>query len=126
PAGATRRFEVIVQGGPAVTGGVNVSSSGVADSAQLGRFDPIAGDLRRVAGELAHSRPKAFDGGRVTFRFDWTAPPYHGPVTLYAAGNSSNGRLDLLGDGIGSATLRVQVEGGSAPPPAPPPAAPGD
>ena len=121
PAGATRRFTVTLQGGPAVTGGINVSSSGVAGSTALGSFTPVAGDLHRVGTEISHSRPKPFSAGRVTFAFDWTAPPYRGPLTLYAAGNSSNGRLNLLGDGIATGSLSLTVEGGAAPPPPPPP-----
>lgn len=122
-AGSTRRFGVTIRGGPGITGGVNISDSGVAGSEAHGTLTAAHRDLARVGGELSHARPKPFSGGEVSFWFDWTAPPHHGDVTLYAAGNSTNGNLDLLGDGVAATTMNVTVHGGTAPPP-PPPAPP--
>ena len=53
--------------------------------------------------------------------FRWTAPSYNATATLYAAGNSSNGMLDLLGDGIDTDTLEVTVRNGTGAPPSEPP-----
>jgi len=117
-AGASYDFQVTVTGGPAQTGGVNIS---VSDAA--GTLAPLTGDLAVSADELAHTTPKTFTAGTLTFDFRWTAPEYNADIVLYAAGNSSNGALDLLGDGIGEATLTVTVQNGGEPPP-PPPAPP--
>nr|WP_167854922.1 choice-of-anchor V domain-containing protein [Haliea sp. SAOS-164] len=115
-AGTTAAFTVTLSGGPAQTGGVNIS---VSDPA--GALAPLDGDLGLIMGELAHSAPQAFSGGVLSFDFEWTAPDYNGDFTLYAAGNSSNGQLDLLGDAIGTAALAVTVVNGDPPPPPPPP-----
>ena len=112
---------VTITGGPAVTGGVGVSASDAA-----GSFQAVGSDVHVVGGELSHTQPKAFSGNSVSFRFRWRAPAYNGPVTLYAAGNSSNNRLNLLGDGIGTRRLIVTVRNGDPEPPPPPPPPPAD
>ena len=114
-------YTVTITGGPAVTGGVGVSASDAA-----GSFQAVGSDVHVVGGELSHTQPKAFSGNSVSFRFRWRAPAYNGPVTLYAAGNSSNNRLNLLGDGIGTRRLIVTVRNGDPEPPPPPPPPPAD
>ncbi len=115
-AGSTYIYTVEIAGGPAQTAGVNLSISDLAG--ELAALDPR---LQRVGQELSHKQPTPFQSSLVSYRFRWTAPPYNAALTLFAAGNSSNGELDLLGDGIGTDSLRIQVRNGGAPPPQPPP-----
>jgi glucose/arabinose dehydrogenase len=117
-AGTIAEYTVTITGGPGVSAGLGVSSSGAA-----GSFQAVGDDVHVVQGELSHRQPKAFAKGTASFRFRWRAPAWNGPVTLYAAGNSSNGQLDLLGDGIGARQLTVTVRNGTGgpPPPLPPP-----
>jgi glucose/arabinose dehydrogenase len=116
-AGATNSYVVTVSGGPGITGGFNASTSGYA-----GTFSPVDSETEALAGEITHNDPKAFSGGQVQFTFDWTAPANNGVVTMYAAGNSTNGQGNLLGDGINTATLAITVQNGSPDPtPTPPP-----
>lgn len=112
-------YTVTIAGGPAITGGVGVSASDAA-----GSFAAVGSDVHVVGDELSHSQPKAFSGGTVSFRFLWRAPAYNGPVTLYAAGNSSNGQLNLLGDGVDTGQFTVTVNNGDPEPPPPPPPPP--
>ncbi|WP_165942208.1 PQQ-dependent sugar dehydrogenase [Luteimonas arsenica] len=114
-AGTIAEYTVTISGGPAVTGGLGVSATG-----GYGSFQAIGKDVHVVGGELSHTQPKAFSGGTLSFSFRWQAPAHNGPVTLYAAGNSSNGLLDLLGDGVGTGQLAVNVSNGDPDPPVPP------
>jgi glucose/arabinose dehydrogenase len=114
-------YTVTIAGGPAVTGGLGVSSSGDA-----GSFEPVGSDVHVVGGEISHTQPKPFAKGAVSFRFRWRAPAYNGPVTLYAAGNSTNGQLNLLGDGIATRQFQVTVQNGDPEPPPPPPPPPSE
>lgn len=120
-AGQTYTFTAQIVGGPGITAGIGVSAS-----ASAGDFAALGPDLHLVGEEISHTEPKAFSSGAASFSFTWTAPAFNGPVTLYAAGNSSNGMLGLAGDAIATTTLSVNVVNGSAPlpPPAPPPPAP--
>jgi glucose/arabinose dehydrogenase len=120
-AGSTNLYQATLQGGPGVTGGVGVSAS----DAQ-GAFMNVNADLAPFGQEISHTMPKAFAGGQVSFSFEWTAPPYNGSVTLYGAGNSTNGLLNLLGDGIATDQLTVNVINGDPPPPPPPTPPPAD
>lgn len=111
-------FTVTITGGPGATGGLGVSASN-----RTGTFLASGSDVHVVGGEISHVQPKAFSQGSTSFTFRWRAPAWNGPVTLYAAGNSSNGQLNLLGDGIGTDQLAVTVQNGDSepPPPEPPP-----
>ena len=120
-AGTIAEYTVTIAGGPAQTAGVGVSASGGA-----GSFEAVGKDVHVVGAELSHTQPKAFAKGVASFRFRWRAPDHNGPVALYAAGNSSNGQLNLLGDGIGTRQLTVTVQNGDAEPPPPPPPPPAD
>lgn len=120
-AGTTHAYVVTVAGGPGVTGGFNASTSGFA-----GTFSPVDGETEVLAGEITHNDPKFFSGGQVQFTFDWTAPASNGPVTLYAAGNSTDGQGNLAGDGVAATSLAITVQNGDpnpTPTPPPPPAA---
>ncbi len=113
-AGTTNAYTVTLTGGPAGTGGVNISVSDFA-----GLLEPSDLELQQIANDLSHTTPKAFEDNEVTFSFLWTAPEYNTNVSLYAAGNSSNNQLDLLGDGINAHFLDVTVQNGTRPPPVP-------
>lgn len=114
-------YTVTITGGPGATGGLGVSASNDA-----GSFEPVGSDVHVVGGEISHTQPKPFAKGAVSFRFRWRAPAHNGPVTLYAAGNSTNGQLNLLGDGIGTRQFQVTVQNGDPEPPPPPPPPPSE
>jgi glucose/arabinose dehydrogenase len=116
-AGATKAFYTLMLGGPAQTGGINIS---IEDD--IGNLSPFANDLQLVDGELTHTGPKGFSSGMLVFGFFYTAPNYDSDVTLHAAGNSANGNLDLLGDGIATTSFDITVVNGFEEPPPPPPA----
>ncbi|MEZ4728693.1 MAG: PQQ-dependent sugar dehydrogenase [Caldilineaceae bacterium] len=120
-AGATNLYTLTINGGPAQTGGLNVSVSN-----NRGSLLPTGVDTQVLLNELTHSAPKPFSGNQAVFTFAWTAPTFNDTVTLYGAGNSSDGQQSLTGDGIGATSLTVQVTGGAGGPPAasptPPPA----
>lgn len=114
-AGSTHLYTVTLTGGPAVAGGVNVSTKDLA-----GSLAAIDADLRLLDGELAHTVPKSFTDGTLQFNFEWTAPAYNHDSTMYVAGNSSNGQGDLIGDGIGTTALAISVQNGTDEAPTPP------
>ncbi|MCB9155195.1 MAG: PQQ-dependent sugar dehydrogenase [Caldilineae bacterium] len=119
-AGSTHSYVVTVAGGPGVTGGFNASTTGF-----LGTFSSVDAETEVLAGEITHNNPKFFSGGQVQFTFDWTAPDSNGPVTMYAAGNSTNGEGNLAGDGVNNTSMTIVVQNGSpnpTPTPVPPPA----
>lgn len=106
--GSTHLYTVTLTGGPAVTGGLNVSTKDLA-----GSLAAIDSDLSLLDGELAHTMPKPFAGDTLQFNFEWTAPAYTHESVIYVAGNSSNGQLDLVGDGIGTTSLAIAVQNGT-------------
>ena len=116
-AGTSALFTVTISGGPGASAGVNIS-----DDDPNAVLAPVDSELRTLSEELSHTAPKPFGAGAVVFDFSWTAPSYNTTATLYAAGNSSNGAIDLSGDGVGSHTFAINVingVGGPPPPPAP-------
>ncbi|MEM6581509.1 MAG: PQQ-dependent sugar dehydrogenase [Pseudomonadota bacterium] len=117
-AGNTYTYEAILLGGPGVTAGFSASTGG-----SLGTLLTANSDLRIAGDNVSHAQPKPLSNGQVSFTFRWTAPSFNTQVTLYGAGNSSDGQLDLLGDGIATQSLSINVTGGTPPPP-PPPAPP--
>lgn len=120
-AGATKDLFVVILGGPAQTAGINISvENGV------GELLPYDGDLQALQGELTHTLPKDFAAGAVAFIFRYKAPNYDTEVTLHAAGNSTNGNLDLLGDGIATTSWDITIENGFEEPPPPEPPAFGE
>lgn len=115
-AGTTSNFFVVVSGELASEAGINISSG-----EGIGKLLPFGSDLQARNGELVHASPKALDGGGVAaFVFRYTAPNYDANVTLYAAGNATNGALDLQGDGVGTTVHSVTIRNGFEEPPPPP------
>ncbi len=113
-AGSTHTLAVIVVGGPGQSAGVGISSQN-----GVGALSPEGGDLQLLQGELTHTAPKGLSNSVAAFNFQYTAPNYDADVTLHAAGNSTNGALDLLGDAVATATLDIDVINGFEPPPDP-------
>jgi hypothetical protein len=68
-AGTTNAYTVTITGGPAGTGGVNLSVSDFA-----GLLEPSDLDLHLIENELSHTAPKVFEGHEITFSFLRTAP----------------------------------------------------
>ncbi|MEZ4674154.1 MAG: choice-of-anchor V domain-containing protein [Caldilineaceae bacterium] len=120
-AGTTNLYTFTISGGPAQTAGLDIAVSN-----GRGTLLPTGVDTQVLLGELTHSAPKAFSGNQAQFTFAWTAPSFNDTVTLYAAGNSTDGQRSLTGDGVATTTLAVQVTGGNGGPPTvsptPPPA----
>jgi glucose/arabinose dehydrogenase len=116
-AGSTHLYTVTITGGPAQTAGLNISASD-----NRGTLSPTGPDMQAFLSELTHSAPKPFDGNQAIFTFAWTAPSFNDTVTLYGAGNSSDGQQSLTGDGIGATSLTVEVTGGMSGPPTASPA----
>ncbi len=110
---------VSVSGGPGATAGVAISTSN-----HRGELLPLGTDLVLAGDELVHRMPRPFTGGPLFFQFWWTAPPWNGNVTFYVAVNSTNGNLDLLGDGVRATQHVVGVRNGVPPPEEPPPPPP--
>jgi glucose/arabinose dehydrogenase len=120
-AGTTNNFYVVMTGGPAQTAGVDIATENGA-----GNLLPYDSDLYVLNNELTHSAPKHFSDNAVGFIFRYTAPNYDTEVTLHAAGNSTNGAVDLLGDGIATTSLDITITNGFEPPPEPPAPAVGE
>jgi uncharacterized protein (TIGR03382 family) len=107
-AGATGNYTLIIRGGAAVRAGMNVAVSNNG-----GTLNPAGGDLKILAGELTHTAPKNFSNNEARFDFTLVAPSAAGTSKLYASGNSTNGNGSNDGDHAVSATLDVQITGGS-------------
>ncbi len=101
--GETGQYKLTIRGGAAVKGGMNVAVSNTAASLEIG-----AG-LQKLNGELIHTGPKAFAGGEVSFDFSMVAPNTGGTVTIFGAGNSTNGNGMESGDRTATAKLDVTV-----------------
>lgn len=100
--GVANVYSFVVQGGPAVTGGLDVSAT-------AGVLQPGTG-MRSEAGEITHTFPRAFDvDSRAVFTFTWTAPTAATTATFYGAGVSSDGAFNTDDDGVATTTLGVTV-----------------
>jgi hypothetical protein len=103
-AGETGQYSLIIRGGAAVKGGMNVAVSNTTAS-----LEPGAGVSKKGA-ELTHaSGGKAFSNGEVRFDFSMVAPSTAGTLTLYGAGNSTNGNGLEDGDMSAAKTWSVTI-----------------
>lgn len=68
--------------------------------------------------EITHDAPVATKDGTASFTFAVTAPTTNGRITIFAAGNATNGDGTSDGDAPSITTLAVDVTGGLAPAPA--------
>lgn len=109
-AGATGTYKLIIRGGAAMKGGMNVAVSNNG-----GTLNPVGGDLKILAGELTHTAPKSFTGNELSFDFTLVAPASAGTSKLFASGNSTNDNGSNDGDRSASTTLDIQITGGSQP-----------
>lgn len=109
-AGATGDYTLIIRGGAAVKGGMNVAVSNNG-----GTLSPAGGDLKVLAGELTHTAPKSFTSNEVRFDFKLLAPSTAGASKLFASGNSTNGNGNNDGDHSASTTLDIQITAASQP-----------
>ncbi len=114
--GQTQQYTLVIRGGPASAGAIDVSVDDPSAMLQAGAGSKLSGS------ELVHAAPKAFASGEVRFPFTVVAPPAAGVMTVYAVGMSTNGNGGTSGDGVGSTQLQVQVaargtDGGTTPPP---------
>jgi hypothetical protein len=100
-------YTLTITGGPAVDGGLDVSTSG-------GTLTASGANTKLLNGEITHQSPGTFSGGTLSFTFTLTAPSSAGQVTLYGVGLSSNGS-GSSGDGTGKTTFAVTVAAATAP-----------
>lgn len=101
--GETVQYTLRMAGGPAQTGGFNVSTT-------AGTLSATGAGTQIFMDEATHDDPKPFsDGGDVSFTFSWTAPATAQSVSLFGAGMSSNADFETTGDGVGSASIRINV-----------------
>jgi uncharacterized protein (TIGR03382 family) len=106
-AGTDATYTFTITGGAGVRGGLDVSVAGDAT------LVPGAG-TKLWTNEVTHVGPTAFSQGSVSWTFTMHAGPTGGTVTLYAAGNSTNGDGTSNGDQAATTTLAIQVPGGDA------------
>jgi hypothetical protein len=114
--GTTGDYALILRGGPAREGGMNVAVSDNGGTLMPGP----ALELKLLNGELTHKSPKTVpDNGSGELRFDFklTAPNTPGTVTLYGAGNSVDDDGYERGDHSAAQTLQIQVIDPAARPP---------
>ncbi len=83
--GQTGTYTFTITGGPGVKGGMNVAVSGSAAILTAGTGQSAS------MNELTHASPQSFAGGTASWTFTLTAPATPGTVTLYGAGNSTDG-----------------------------------
>ncbi|NVJ21791.1 MULTISPECIES: MXAN_6652 family MXYO-CTERM-anchored protein [Myxococcus] len=103
--GQTGTYAFVITGGPAVRGGFDVSLDGA------GTLNPGTGS-KKVSGEITHTQPKPFTSGTVRFDFTLVAPSTGTTLTLFGAGNSTNGNGEDTGDASAVTTLKVKVGDG--------------
>ncbi|MFY2563576.1 MXAN_6652 family MXYO-CTERM-anchored protein [Corallococcus terminator] len=103
--GQTGTYALVITGGPAIRGGFNVATDGTATLT-------AGSGSKKVSGELTHTQPKAFTSGTVRFDFTLVAPSTATTLTLFGAGNSTNGNTEDTGDASAVTTLKVKVGDG--------------
>ncbi|GEN06967.1 Myxococcales GC_trans_RRR domain-containing protein [Myxococcus fulvus] len=105
--GQTGNYTLTITGGPGVRGGYNVAVDGGEATLTAG-----GSDSKKLSGELTHAQPKAFANGSVSFAFTVVAPSTATTLTLFGAGNSTNGNGEDTGDASGATQLKVKVGDG--------------
>jgi uncharacterized protein (TIGR03382 family) len=105
--GATGQYSLIIQGGAAKTAGADIAVDNTAATLQAGT------GLKKLGAELSHSQPRAFTGNEARFDFTLVAPATDVTLTLFGAGNSTNGDQTSAGDKATPTQLTVKVGKGS-------------
>jgi mono/diheme cytochrome c family protein len=101
-AGSQNTFTLTMSGGVENLAGFNVSASqGSLNSSEFG--------VGVESGELKHTQASSVGNAGGNWSFSFIAPTVTGNVTLYAAVVSANGDSQMTGDGVGTATLSVEV-----------------
>ena len=78
--GATGQGTFIIQGGPAKTGGVDLTGDSADANLQAGT------GTKKLGAELTHSAPRAFTGNALRFNFSLVAPAKDVTLTLFRRG----------------------------------------
>ena len=108
--GSTNTYTLLIRGGQAIAGGVDISP----EAGALSVADPMT---QLVSGEITHTSPKAADIlGNVSWDFNWTAPLSAGDYTIWGCGNSVDLNGNQGGDNAATGTILVSVAGASATP----------
>jgi uncharacterized protein (TIGR03382 family) len=110
---ATGQYTLIIKGGPANVGGMNIAVDNAAAVLQAGEGS------QKIGKEITHNGLKAFTNGELRFDFTLVAPA-SGTVKIFAAGNSANKNYDSTGDRSAATTQTVTVSGGTTPSPTEP------
>jgi len=99
-AGSTTQFTVTINHSSLTSAGVNIAvKTTQTGSTNAGTLEPLSGQsLQLISGELTHTTPVSFSGGKVTFSFKWTAPSTPGEYYLRAIGNATNSNNSTSGD----------------------------
>ncbi len=99
-AGSTTQFTVTINHSSLTSAGVNIAvKTTQTGSTNAGTLEPLTGQsLQLISGELTHTTPVSFSGGKVTFSFKWTAPSTPGEYYLRAIGNATNSNNSTSGD----------------------------
>ncbi|WP_434388094.1 MXAN_6652 family MXYO-CTERM-anchored protein [Melittangium boletus] len=103
--GATGQYTLVITGGAAKVGGMNVAVDNSAAKLAAGTGSKTIGD------EITHIKPQAFTGNELRFDFSLVAPTTPGTIKIFGAGNSANGDLGSEGDRGSTTTLSVTVPG---------------
>ncbi len=96
----------------------NITGMGAAASARDAVLTgDVDGGTQADQGEITHIKPvRTPDAGVTVYTFTMQAPPFGGPVTLFAAGNACNDDGQTTGDEAAATTLVVDVSGPPRPP----------
>ncbi|MCP3165430.1 MXAN_6652 family MXYO-CTERM-anchored protein [Myxococcus qinghaiensis] len=104
--GQTGNYSFVITGGPAIRGGFDVAVEGGTASLNAGTGS------KKVSGEITHTQPKPFTSGEVRFDFTLVAPSTGTTLTLFGAGNSTNGNGEDTGDASATTSFKVKVGDG--------------
>ncbi|EPX61746.1 hypothetical protein D187_010365 [Cystobacter fuscus DSM 2262] len=105
---ATGQYTLIIKGGAANVGGMNIAVDNAAAVLQAGEGS------QKIGKEITHNGLKSFTNGELRFDFSLVAPA-SGSVKIFGAGNSANKNYDSSGDRSATTTLNVTVSGGTTP-----------
>jgi hypothetical protein len=118
-AGASATYTLTISGGAAVTGGLDAALDDASLTAGAS-LATVSAMTQLLDGEITHTQPVGFTSGSLAFQLTVKAPATARTMTLYAAGNSTNGNGSDSGDKAAATTMSITVAG-STPPPATPP-----
>ncbi|HEY2746767.1 MAG TPA: choice-of-anchor V domain-containing protein [Polyangia bacterium] len=114
PAGGSGTYTLTIAGGAAVAGGLDAAldDASIAAGAHLATVSP---STKLMSGEVTHATPVKFSSGGLSFQFSVVAPAAARTMTLYAAGNSTNGNDSDSGDKAAATTMSIAVSGNVPP-----------